>query len=143
MGANTSAPEVHTTTNLVMVPTPLPPVAYRDDPSLSLSARNGGGLKKGVVQRSFEGRIILDSDPVEATKYAQLEYISESHWGDKDSRMVFWAKGCKIEGALGLGMVSQTSPDPEQWVWSAYRVMDVRVDVQMALRIAKETFERL
>jgi hypothetical protein len=93
----------------------------------------------------------IDSDPAEAIKHAQLEYLNALHWGDKDSRMVFWAKGCNIDGIPGLGIVSNSSPDPEQWVWRAYLVMHQKVDAQMAellaaasaLRIAKEKCEEL
>jgi hypothetical protein len=69
--------------------------------------------------------------------------------------MVFWAKGCCIvEAGLdvtsGIGIVSQTSPDPDRWVWAAYRVMD-EVDTQMAeilavamaLKIAEDECDKL
>jgi hypothetical protein len=58
--------------------------------------------------------------------------------------MVFWAKssthsfGDGLVVTLGLGIVSQTSPDHEQWVLSAYRVVD-EIDTQMAEFLAVAT----
>jgi hypothetical protein len=66
--------------------------------------------------------------------------------------MVFWAKGCtgtidntEFDNISGLGIISQTSPDPDQWIWSAFRVMrEVESEtaeilaVALALQIAKE-----
>jgi hypothetical protein len=64
--------------------------------------------------------------------------------------MVFWTKGCTVGVTSGIGIVSQISPDPEQWVWAAYRVMrEVSIQIAeilalaMALRIAREECEKL
>jgi hypothetical protein len=153
MGANASIPEVKSTTNLTMAAIP-PIVPHSHDSALLTERQKRRRFEKAIVERGFEGNITIDSDPREATRHAHLEYLKSSHWGDKESRMVFWAKGCTVGAGLdvtsGLGVVSQTSPDPDQWVWGAYRVMD-EVDTQiaevlavaMALRIAKDECDKL
>jgi hypothetical protein len=154
MGASASIPEVRSTPNLTLAA--VPPIDPLFQDSVLLTERQKRRrTEKAIVERGFEGNIIINPDPHEATRHAQLEYLNPSHWGDKESRMVFWAKGCCIvEAGLdvtsGIGVVSQTSPDPDQWVWGAYHVVD-EVDTQMvkilavamALRVAKDECDKL
>jgi len=111
-------------------------------------------FEKAVVKEGFQGTVTINSDhPHEAVQYASLGYVYPSHWGDENGRMVFWAKGSTVaitndsgtEQVSGLGIISETSPDPEQWAWSAYRVMRdiddttvVILALAMALKIAGE-----
>jgi hypothetical protein len=152
MGASASIPEVKSTPNPLAAVPPNDPLFDSADLTERQKRRRS---EKAIVERGFEGNIIINPDPREATRHAQLEYMNASHWGDKESRMVFWAKGCCIVRAgldvtSGIGIVSQTSPDPDQWVWAAYHVMD-EVDTQMAeilavamaLRIAKDECDKL
>jgi hypothetical protein len=155
MAANYSAPEVKSTSNPTMAPAP-PIIPYFHDSALLTDRQKRRRLEKAVVKRGFEGNIIINSDPREATRHARLEYQNASHLGDKDSRMVFWTKGSThsvgvgLRVTSGLGIVSQTSPDPDQWVWGAYGVMD-EIDTQMAeylavamaLKVAKDECDKL
>ena len=152
MGANASVSAVKSTSNLTMEATP-PTLPHCHDSALT-ERQKRRRFEKAVVKRGFEGTITIDPDPHEATRHARLEYSNASHWGDKDSRMVFWAKGCiaRVGPSVtsGLGIVSQTSPDPDQWVWGAYHIMQ-EVDTQMAeilavamaLKIAKDECDKL
>lgn len=82
-----------------------------------------------------------------------LNIQSVSRRGVKD-RMVFWAKGCTIEGGLrissGLGIIGKTCPDPDQWVRDAYLItygvhpqIAQTLAVAMALKIAKHECDKL
>jgi ribosome modulation factor len=113
MAANPLAPEVKSTSSPTMAATP-PSVPNFHDSALLTDRQKRRRLEKAAVKRGFQGNITIDSDPREATRHAHLEYLNASHWGDKDSRMVFWAKGSTHLVGVGLGIVSQTSPDPEK-----------------------------
>jgi hypothetical protein len=157
MGANASVPEGETTPNPTTTATSLPlqhGAPPSDDSSTLTEGQKRRRFEKEAVKKGFEGPVTIDSDPREAMRHAQLEYINATHWGEKDSRMVFWAKGCTIRVELdvtsGLGITSQTSPDPDQWIWGEYHVMrDVNAQmaetlaVGLALRIAKDECEKL
>ena len=118
MRANASVSTVKSTSNLTIEATP-PTLPHCHDSALT-ERQQRRIFEKAIVKRGFEGNITIDSDPREATRYTYLEYLNASHWGDKDSRMVFWAKGSIVGVGLsvtsGLGIVSQTSPNPDQWV---------------------------
>ncbi|RDW77897.1 hypothetical protein BP5796_05749 [Coleophoma crateriformis] len=137
MGANSSVPEVKSTPSID---------SHSHDSALLTDRQKRRRSEKAFVERGFEGNITINPNPCEATRHAHLEHLNPSHWGDKKSRIVFWAKGC----CSGVGIVSQSSPYPEQWVWRAYRVMD-EVDIQMAeilavamaLKIAKDECDKL
>jgi hypothetical protein len=117
MGANSSIPEPETSWTTPTLTWPAPRYRFGgppDNSSLLTEGQKRRIFEKEVIRRGFEGNMTIDSDPAEAIKHAQLEYLNALHWGDKDSRMVLWAKGCNIDGIPGLGIVSNSSPDPEQ-----------------------------
>ena len=152
MGANTSIPEDKLIADQIVTAAALIDPHLHDSVPLTERQKRRRS-EKAIVERGFEGITVIDPDPHEATRHACLEYLNPSHWGDKESRLVFWAKGCctvraGLDVTSGIGIVSQTSPDPDQWVWGAFHVME-EVDTQtveilaLALKIAKDECDRL
>src|SRR5258708_2149959 len=128
----------------------LPSAPHLQDSALLTKRQKKKRSEKDIVKRGFGGIITIDSDPCEANRHAHLECLNASHWGDKDSCMVIWAKAHTHPAGVCLGIVRQTSSDPDQWIWSAYRVMR-EIDnqmaeilaVAMALKIAKDECDKL
>ena len=120
INATSSSIKAHTSTptalnNSSPLVTSIPhSVPYHTDPTLS-ERQKRRRFEKALLQNGFEGTVILTSNPAKSNECADIE----DHHGEKNNRMVFWAKGCTIDGVSGLGIVGQAIPDSGRTIWRA------------------------
>ena len=91
IAANHPVSKAKSTSDLTIAVAP-PRAPHLQDSAFLTERQKWRRSEKEIVKRGFGGTITIDSDPCEASRHAHPEYLDASHWGDKDSRMVIWAK---------------------------------------------------
>ena len=80
-------------------------------------------FEKDIVNRGFQGSVIIDSDPGAAGTYASHEYTGASRLADKGTRMVYWSSGSTgPERKSGFGIVYKSRASHNGWVRRAYHI---------------------